>query len=400
LNIDVPRQVLPSDPSTVRRIARLRADIKIIRGCVLVLVVLAILSASVAGADLLAPTAIAATLALVLAPVARTLEKLGFPSGLAAVVTVVATVSCLTAGAFALAPEISNWLNEAPKVAQSIERKLRPITRQIAVVESVSNRLAEAANPTPGASVRSVTVSDGFIVTAARTAPGVLEKSIYVTVLTIFLLACRRRYTIQLILLPRTLQNRLRMARICRDVRSRVSGYLFTLSLINIGLAAITALCFSVAGIGDALLWGIAFGVLNFIPIIGPTTVIVVAAVLGFATANTIAQALAPPLILLALNTVEANLVQPWLLSRRIVISPVAIFLTVVTLVWMWGPAAAITAVSILISFHTVALHVPTLRPVAFLLASEGGALAMRHNSPLTREPRRLWQRRPRSTSS
>jgi predicted PurR-regulated permease PerM len=378
----------------------LRADIGIIRGCVLVLVVLAILSASVAGADLLAPTAIAATLALVLAPVARTLEKLGFPSGLAAVLTVVATVSCLTAGAFALAPEISNWLNEAPKVAQSIERKLRPITRQIAVVESVSNRLAEAANPTPGASVRSVTVSDGFIMTAARTAPGVVAKSIYVTVLTIFLLACRRRYTIQLILLPRTLQNRLRMARICRDVRSRVSGYLFTLSLINIGLAAITALCFSIAGIGDALLWGIAFGVLNFIPIIGPTTVIVVAAVLGFATANTFAEALAPPLILLALNTVEANLVQPWLLSRRMVISPVAIFLTVVTLVWMWGPAAAITAVPILISFHTVALHVPTLRPVAVLLASEGGALAMRRNSALTPAPRTLWQRRPRTTSS
>jgi predicted PurR-regulated permease PerM len=179
-----------------------------------------------------------------------------------------------------------------------------------------------------------------------------------------------------------------------------VSGYLFMLSLINIGLAAITALCFSIAGIGDALLWGIAFGVLNFIPIIGPTTVIVVAAVLGFATADTIAQALAPPLILLALNTVEANLVQPWLLSRRIVISPVAIFLTVVTLVWMWGPAAAITAVPILISFHTVALHVPTLRPVAFLLASEGGALAMRRNGALTRAPRTLWQRRPRPTSN
>jgi len=47
----------------------------------------------------------------------------------------------------------------------------------------------------------------------------------------------------------------------------------------------------------------------------------------------------------LALNTVEANLVQPWLLSRRIIISPVAIFLTIVALVWMWGPAAAITAV-------------------------------------------------------
>ena len=58
---------------------------------------------------------------------------------------------------------------------------------------------------------------------------------------------------------------------------------------------------------------------------------------------------------------------QPWLLSRRIVISPVAIFLTVVTLVWLWGPLAAITAVPLLIFFHTVALHVPALQRIGYL---------------------------------
>jgi predicted PurR-regulated permease PerM len=254
------------------------------------------------------------------------------------------------------------------------------------------------ANPTPGPAVSSVTVSGtGIIMSAARSAPSVVEKTLYVTVLTIFLLACRRRYTIELILMPRTFANRLRMARICRNVRSRVSGYLFTLSLINIGLAAVTALCFSIAGIGNAVLWGIAFGVLNFIPIIGPITIIAVAAVYGFATASTIPQGLVAPLILLALHTVEANLVQPWLLSRRIVISPVAIFLTVVALVWMWGPAAAITAVPLLISLHTVALHMPSLRPVANLLATENGTSAVRRNAGLRREPRKLWHTRPRS---
>ena len=72
----------------------------------------------------------------------------------------------------------------------------------------------------------------------------------------------------------------------------------------------------------------------------------------------------------------EANLVQPWLLSRRIVISPVAIFLTVVTLVWIWGPLAAITAVPLLIFFHTVALQVPSLQRVGFLLGTENGQAA------------------------
>ena len=189
--------------------------------------------------------------------------------------------------------------------------------------------------------------------------------------LTIFLLSSRRYYTAQLILLPRKHVDRIRMARICRDVKLRVSGYLFTLATINLGLVAATAIAFSIAGIPDPLLWGIAYGILNFIPIIGPTTIILFSAIVGFATADTLIGAITPPLILLGIDTIEAYLVQPWLLSRRLVVSPIAIFVMVATLVWMWGAPAAITAVPILILLHTVMLHVPSTRPLAMLLATE-----------------------------
>jgi predicted PurR-regulated permease PerM len=67
------------------------------------------------------------------------------------------------------------------------------------------------------------------------------------------------------------------------------------------------------------------------------------------------------------------------LLSRRIVVSPVAIFVMVATLVWMWGVGAAITAVPMLILFHTIAQHVPSLRPLARLLATEDRTLHARN---------------------
>ena len=376
MNVEFPRRPFRNDAGVSNGFLKLRRDIRIIRGCVIAILAVALLAASVGASELLAPTAVAGTLALVLAPVSRALERIGIGSGFAAVLTVIATVACLTASASTLAPDFSNWLNNAPKVVQSIERKLQPLARRLAPFErvSVSGERGATAAPQP---VTAVALPDGIIVAAARSAPGIIGKIIYVTVLTIFLLACRKRYTKQLILLPRSLENRIRIARICRDIRSRVSGYLFTLSLINIGLVAVTTLCFSLAGIANAMLWGIAFGLLNYIPVLGPTSAIVFAALVGFASADTFTGALAPPLILLALNTVEANLVQPWLLSRRIVISPVAIFLTVVALVWMWGPVAAITAVPILISFHTVAINVPALRPVGLLMASEEGAIAL-----------------------
>ncbi len=389
MNIEFPRRSFTRPVFESRRISRFRRDLRAIRGAAIGIAAIAFLAAGVAAGELLAPTAIAGTLALVLTPVARAVERLRIGGGAAAIVTVAATVACFGAGASTLAPDVSSWLKAVPSVVQSIERKIEPLARRLAPFERLGSHGVQPESSvaaTPAAATAALPT--GVLFAAARTAPGIIEKSIYVTILTVFLLACRKRYMTQLILLPRSFCGRLRIARICRDIRSRVSGYLFTLSLINIGLTVVTTLCFSLAGIANPLLWGIAFGALNYVPVLGPTSAIVFAALVGFASSNTIAGALAPPLILLALNTVEANLVQPWLLSRRIVISPIAIFLTVATLVWMWGPIAAITAVPILISFHTVATHVPALRPVALLMASNEGAIALGRKAEFIRKLR------------
>ena len=71
MNVNVSRKTLASDASIARRIIQLRRDIKVIRTCAMALLIIAGLVVSLAGADVLAPTVIAATLALVLAPVAN-----------------------------------------------------------------------------------------------------------------------------------------------------------------------------------------------------------------------------------------------------------------------------------------------------------------------------------------
>lgn len=349
----------------------MQRDIRVIRACATGLMAIVAITAGAAAADLLAPTAIAVVLALVLAPIAHALERIGAPSALAALLTVAVTVVALVAVAMTFGSGVRDWINRAPEIVHSIEHKLEPIKKQLAAMETASQQITRVT-ATPNSASSPSPLPEGLMTTVLQTAPNFFAKCIYVGILTLFLLAWRKRYTDQLILLPQNFISRVRMARICRDVRSKVSGYLFTLAMINAGLAVVTALCFLLAGIKDAVAWGLVFGTFNFVPVVGPTIVILASAVVGFATTTTVVDALLPPLILLVLNTIEANLVQPWLLSRRIVVSPVAIFIMVATLVWMWGVAAAITAVPTLILFHTIAQHVPSLRPIARLLATEG----------------------------
>lgn len=358
----------------------MQRDLRVMRVCLVILTVVALLTIGVAASDILAPTAVAILLALVLAPVSAALERLRVPAGIAALVIVLATVSVLVFGGLKFAPSVADVIKRGPVIMRSVEIKLQPIRKQLAAVESASRQIAHGG---PGAerAARIVPVEDnggGALYSLATTAPGILAKIVYVTVLTIFLLSTRRFYTNQLILLPRRASHRLRMARICRDVKSRVSGYLFTLAMINVGLAVVTTIAFRLAGIPHGMLWGVAYGLLNFVPIIGPTAIIISAGIYGLITGHTILQMILPPLLLLSIDTVEAYLVTPWLLSRRIVVSPVAIFLIVAMLVWMWGAYAAITAVPGLILLHTIAMHVPSMRPFAMLLATEQGSATMR----------------------
>jgi predicted PurR-regulated permease PerM len=150
-----------------------------------------------------------------------------------------------------------------------------------------------------------------------------------------------------------------------------VSHYLFIVACINFGLGAATALAFWAAGIPYALVWGFVFAVANFIPYIGPTGTMILCGVVGLATANTLFEAALGPIIMFVLNLIESNLVTPWLVSRRVAVSSIAIFLTVTFFLWLWGAFAAIVAVPLLILFSAVARHVPGLEPIAVLLLAE-----------------------------
>jgi hypothetical protein len=71
-------------------------------------------------------------------------------------------------------------------------------------------------------------------------------------------------------------------------------------------------------------------------------------------------------------------LITPWLVSRRIVTSPIAILLAVAFFAWLWGPVASVAAVPGLILFHTIANHFSDLDYVAALLNPDNGHVTLK----------------------
>ena len=201
------------------------------------------------------------------------------------------------------------------------------------------------------------------------TGANVASQTIYVLFLTLFLLALRTDLRRRFIMSADTFDGRVRAARAVRDVGKNVAAYLFLLTCINAGVAVVTTAAFYAFGMEDALVWGLVYGLACYIPVVGPTSVIVASAVVGIATQQTLVAGLLGPGILLAINAVESQLVQPWVMARRIELNPVALFVSLAFVVWLWGVPAAIIAAPLLIVIYTFSKHTPALQPIAALLA-------------------------------
>ena len=136
-------------------------------------------------------------------------------------------------------------------------------------------------------------------------------------------------------------------------------------------MALAAAFAFTLLSVPYAAVWGFAFGIASFIPYVGPTATIALCALTQLVTASALGEALIAPLVLVGINFIELSFVTPWLVSRRIAVSSLAVFLTVALFAWLSGPFAAIVAVPLLILFAAIARHVPGLESLAILLLAE-----------------------------
>ena len=330
-------------------------------------------AAAIAAKAVLVPMLLAALLALALTPVTLALERLGIPSPAAAAISVVIASAAIAAVSLVALPKFAALAERLPSLIEAFNRKILPFTAGFREVGDATEALGALVGAGSGAAdVQTVQIAgDSTIKMLLGLMPGVFAQFLFIVLLSIFILADKRKYRQKLIAMHATLHMRLRYARMFRDVGKKVSSYFFVITVLNVLDGAATAAVFYLLGLPDPILWGVAFGVANFVPIIGATSVILASAVVGVATQDNLLIALAGPAAMTAINAVEANIVQPLLLSRRMVVNPVALLISFALFTWMWGAAATVLSVPMVVCFAVIAKYTPGLRPLSVLLTNE-----------------------------
>jgi predicted PurR-regulated permease PerM len=166
-----------------------------------------------------------------------------------------------------------------------------------------------------------------------------------------------------------TWRDKKRAVEISHEIQQKISNYLFSVSVINLGLGLVVSAGLCAMGVPNAVMWGAVVAVLNFVPYFGPVAGIIVLAMVGLLAFDTLWKGLLPPAWYLLLHSLEANLVTPVLLGCRLTLNPVVIFVSLIFWTWLWGVPGALLSVPILVSIKVVCDRVPALLHVSEFLS-------------------------------
>lgn len=323
-------------------------------------------------ASIILPVVLAMVLKLLLQPALHPLERLRIPRALAALTVVIMVVSGMVGfGALVSTPAVT-WVQKLPEGFPRFQQHIKVLTQPLAevggVLERAEKATQEAAQGQP-AGTPAVTVKGAGIVNALAMGTFNLVVGILTTVLLLFfLLASGDTFLRRVVeVLPRFKDKR-QAVDIVQNIEHDVSAYLVTISAINLMVGVATGLAMHFSGVGDAVLWGAAAFLLNYVPILGPLVGVGMFGLVGMLSFDTIGLALVPAGLYLLIHVIEGEFVTPLILAKRLLINPVIIILSLIFWYWMWGVAGAILAVPILAIVKIICDRITPLMAVGHFL--------------------------------
>jgi len=340
------------------------------------LVVLATIAFLYFARPVLLPIFLACVVAMTLKPLIRWSSNCGVPPALSAALVLSLLVAAMGIGFFQLGRPAVTWLNEAPHHMTEVRQKFQKLFPRLArfnqAATAVNDLGATEAEKTADQKLAPIVqVKDSRGTSSILNWTGTFLAGVCETLVLLYLLLASGDMFLQKLVhvLP-TLRDKKRAVEISHEIQQNISNYLFSVSLINLGLGVLVGGGLYFMGVPHAAMWGMFVAAANFVPYFGPAAGVLVLGAVGLLTFDSLWQGLLPPAWYLLLHALEANVVTPVLLGRRFTLNPVVIFVSLIFWTWLWGVPGALLSVPILVSIKVICDRVPSLSSVSELLTS------------------------------
>ena len=385
----LPPNVIPlpkTPPAAVARpsAAPTRRLIEIRGYALTVLMVIACVFALQWARPLLVPILLGILISYALEPVVQRVVQGGVPRAVAASLVFLATLATLGGLGFALSHQLTALADRLPSAALEVRRAIQ--SRQdgasgpVAKVQEAAHELqklsgADAPATTATPTVQTVAIEKkpfdlgDYLWEGSLSVTTFIADTVVVLFLALYLLLAGdlfRRRVIEIA--GPTLSQKKITLHILDAISLQIGRYLFVRAVISGIVAAGTFLAFWAIGLGQPAVWGVAAGLFNVMPYVGPVIITAAAGVAAFVQFHTLSMAAVAAGLGGAVAFVEAYAITPWLMSRTAEMNPAAVFIGLLFWGWLWGLPGLFLAVPILMVVKSISDHVESLQPIATLL--------------------------------
>ena len=360
-----------------------RTSASVVQVCLIILTLLAIVYTLYFAAGIILPFVLALVLAMVLGPAMRVMNRrLHIPRMIVALLLIIALFSIVGTLGYALSVPASAWIAKAPQSLPALMDKLSFLQRPIQLVEQGVHELQKAMSPgeqepegqpavKQPSDMSSRVLGIGSSVLAGGRA--FLGQGFTVMLLLFFFLASSESLLRRFVeILPR-FDDKRRAVSIVTEIEDSISQYLLTISMMNALVGLLNGVAVWLLGMPDPLLFGTLAFLLNYVPVLGPATGVVIFFFVGVFALPSIWQAFIPAAIYLGIHILEGETITPMLLARRFTLSPVMVISSLMFWDWLWGIPGALLSTPLLAVTKIVCDHIEVLTPLGHLLGASSG---------------------------
>ena len=347
------------------------------------------------GRDMLLPLALALLFGFLLDPAVSRLKRWGLPRMAAAIIVVVIALGALGGMGMYLVSQVQQLSADLPTYQSTIRDKLRGLRKNanmpsawdgvFKTYNTVEKEISSAE--APAAKVQKVEVqtpeskpTTKMLQWLGRIAEPVTTAGI-VLLFVILILLDRDDLRDRLL---RLVGGNLHVATDALDEASeRIGKYLRMQFIVNISYGVPLAVGLWFIGVPGAILWGVLGAIMRFVPYLGPMMSAVFPLVLAFAVDPGWHMFLMTLGLILLLEMISNNVIEPWLYGSSTGLSTLAIIVAATFWTALWGPIGLILSTPLTVCLLVLGRNIPALGFMEVLLGSE----------PVLGPQQRLYQR-------
>ena len=325
------------------------------------------------------PLILAGLLFYVLDPVVDWLQKMKVPRAVGAAVVLIGLLGAGSWSIYSLRDEALSVVENLPKAALNLRTALRPAPN---APESTINKIQRAATeldktsaeamPPPAVPQGVVRVQEeeqtlraGELLRWGSTQIlSFVSQGMMIVLLAFFLLLANDLFKRKLLTnFGASLSHKKITVQILDQIETQVGRFMLVQLATSTVVAVVTGLALWALGLEQAMVWGIAAGVLNSIPYLGPMIVTGGLGMIGLMQFGTLSMAAAVAGTALAITALEGWLLTPALLGRAAQMNQVAVFTSLILWSWLWGVWGMFLAIPMMMVVKAVCDHVEDLKP-------------------------------------